>query len=352
MSINLNNLPYTKPIVSRDLILKDITEWDIFNKYIKTPFKLKEPFSSPFRKDTTPSFAIYTNSEGKLLYNDFVAGGGDCFQFVKYLFNYQSWHEVYSRIAIDFWIDYKYYCSDKIANDFKNPKPKTGTKPPKQRNLNLGVTTREWEDKDFKYWKQFGITIRTLRKYNVYPISHIIFKSIVREKIINADTLAYAYIEKKDSKISYKIYQPHSKYKWFGSVNTSIWQGWSQLPLYDEMLILTKSLKDVMAITQICGLPAVSLQSEKTKPKINVLNQLKKRFSKIYVLYDNDYDKQINYGQEFAHKLCDIFELTNLRIPDNWESKDFSDLVKNEGKDIAKSLLQSLIEKNNNEIPF
>lgn len=357
MSINLNNLPYVKPIVSREGLLKHMSEWDIFTRYLNCNIKLKEPMSSPFRKDTTPSFAIYRNNYGKILYNDFVLGGGDCFQFVKYLFNYTSWYEVYSRIAIDFFIDHNFHCSDKVDNKFTGKKPELNKQPPKQKELKLAVSVRGWEDYDREYWTKYSIGLTTLRRYNVHPIDYIIFRTDEeKEKIIKSDKHAYCYIEKKDGVTSHKIYQPFSSYKWFGDVNTSIWQGWEQLPTYNDILILTKSLKDIMCISDTCRLPAVSLQSEKIKPKKSIINSLKKRFTNIFVLYDNDYDKSSNYGQIFSSELCEEFDLINLKIPSKWKAKDYSDLVKKEGSYLARKILENLISESKiekyNDVPF
>jgi len=360
MKINLNKLPYVnKPIISREVILKNITEWDIFKKYINNDIKLKEPFSSPFRKDNTPSFALFRNSTGDILYNDFVLGGGDAFQFVKYYFGYNSWFDVYSRIAVDFWLDNIYHCKNSIKNEYKKYKPETGAKPVKINDkVKIGVTVRPWKDYDIKYWNSFGIDHITLLKYNVFPVDYIIFKSNSKEKTVKADKYSYAYYEFKDGEATFKIYQPFSKYKWFSDVNTSIWQGWRELPVSDEILIWTKSLKDVMSINETCRLASVSLQNEKIKPKINVVNELKRRFETIFILYDNDFDKESNYGQIFASELCDEFNIINIKIPDKYKTKDFSDLVKNFGKEKAKKILTDLISeklkklKINDNLPY
>ena len=108
-----------------------------------------------------------------------------------------------------------------------------------------------------------------------------------------------------------------------------MWQGWKQLPEKGDELIITKSLKDVMSIDSILGIPAVSLQSEGTKPKPHIIQELKNRFKTIYLLYDNDFDKEKNWGQIFAKELYKEFDMINLMIPSEFESKDFSDLVKN-----------------------
>jgi hypothetical protein len=70
-----------------------------------------------------------------------------------------------------------------------------------------------------------------------------------------------------------------------------------------------------------------------------VFEQLNDRFEDITLLYDNDFDKEINWGQKFANKLSSEFGLINCVIPNKYESKDFSDLIKNFGKETALHIL-------------
>ena len=137
-----------------------------------------------------------------------------------------------------------------------------------------------------------------------------------------------------------KIYQPFSEnYKWINNHNNSIWQGWTQLPESGDNLIITKSLKDVMALYEVAKLPAIAMQSENMLPKRHVFEQLNTRFKAIELLYDNDYDKDPNWGRIFADKFAKEFGLVDSFIPDKYESKDFSDLVKNFGKEKADHIL-------------
>ena len=64
-----------------------------------------------------------------------------------------------------------------------------------------------------------------------------------------------------------------------------------------------------------------------------------KRFEKILVLYDNDYDKAANPGQMMGNKICIKYGLINVCIPSKYESKDPSDLVKNTGIGLLKQII-------------
>ena len=83
----------------------------------------------------------------------------------------------------------------------------------------------------------------------------------------------------------------------------------------------------------------ISINSEDVLPKRHVFEQLKSRFTDIELLYDNDYDKSPNWGRIFADKFAKEFGLVDSFIPDKYQTKDFSDLVKNYGKEKAKHIL-------------
>tara|TARA_R110000796_G_scaffold236214_1_gene355503 strand:- start:82095 stop:83123 length:1029 start_codon:yes stop_codon:yes gene_type:complete len=342
MVIDLNKY-VKKPFINREVLLENINDYAIYSYYIgSSELHLNKAISSPLREDPTPSFGFYKNKEGKILYNDFVKGGGDCFMFVKQKFGYLRWFDVFSRIAIDFNLNTKYLCNENLVSDTPNKKILYDNDiiiKSKEKCI-INVSTREWQKHDYQYWNQFSIDSQMLSLYNVLPVKYI----FLNNKPIAADKHAYVYIETKDGFKTYKIYQPYSKYKWFTNNDNSVWQGWTQLPAFGEKLIITKSLKDVMSIREITGLNCIALQNEKAIPKDVIIEDLKSRFDNIYVLFDNDYDKQENWGQINAKRICRDHMLKNIVIEREYKSKDFSDLVKNHSMHLAKSVLNLKIK--------
>ena len=84
-----------------------------------------------------------------------------------------------------------------------------------------------------------------------------------------------------------------------------------------------------MCIWENTGIPSISLQAESYLPKQHVVQQLKDRFRKVYVLYDNDFNStKENYGRIFGKTMAESFDLIQLEIPNKYESKDPSDLCK------------------------
>jgi len=61
-----------------------------------------------------------------------------------------------------------------------------------------------------------------------------------------------------------------------------------------------------MAITSIMGINSTGLQNEGVKPKESIVKELKNRFENIYLLYDNDFDSETNWGRQFGEKIVNF----------------------------------------------
>jgi hypothetical protein len=121
-----------------------------------------------------------------------------------------------------------------------------------------------------------------------------------------------------------------------------VWDLWEQVFACGqrESVIITSSRKDALCIWNQLGIPSLSLQGEGYLPKPQVLNRLKSRYNKVYVLLDNDYDKDPNPGQVFSRKFEELFDLPGIIIPSLYESKDPSDLYKNHGHDVLEKVIR------------
>jgi len=332
MEYDLNSSDYNS-IIYKEEILKKIDEYGILRYYFPGLRFYKVGFS-PFREDSIPSFSI-TDKYGFIYWKDFGTGeGGNIWTLVARKFGV-SYTEALAIIASDFGVRTSNNALSKVAiNNLK------ATIPERRPPVEIGVKTRLWTKEDKVFWSQFGISKAVLERYNISPVTHVFFN----DYLVKPDKLAYVYREYKDGVVSFKIYQPYSKkYKWMSNSNSSVWEGWEQLPDKGDTLIITSSRKDVMSIYCATGLPAISLQAETTSPKPHVMQQLKDRFTNVYVLYDNDYTKPENPGRTLGKQLSDSFGLIQIEIPDEFQSKDFSDLVKNHGKEKSKILLNSLL---------
>jgi len=338
-SIDLNQIG--KPYITKDLLFQEVSDENIFRYYIKD-LQIGKIMHSPLREDKNPSFGVYVaKPQNELFYKDFALGAGDCIKFVSELLHL-SYYEALSQIALDFGLENKYTLSKGLnKSPVKGVYNKSISKDYSLKSKVINVTAREWKQRDINFWKQFGISLKILEAYNVFPIKWL----FINDEVYNVDRLAYAFMENKDDIITYKIYQPYSKYKWISNQDKSIHQGYKQLPDSGEMLIITKSRKDVMSLCAVMEIPAIGIQSESIIIKESVLQEYKDRFKKIYVLFDND-----SAGITLAFRYKSLFNIPILVIPSKYGCKDFSDLVKKYGVEESKEIFKELIKYDKSNI--
>ncbi len=326
----------SNPTVFLKDILKHVSEIDILNHYI--PIKeLPCLISSPLRVDKKPSFTIYITSFSKIRYFDLAKReGGGLFDLLGNMWG-TGFQATIGRIQRDL----KYIAKSNIPIIVGAPVTAKGLNPDVKK---LEVKLRPYEQYDLDYWARYGLPQKALLFADIYPISHIIMNKGNGDMTIKAHKLAYAYIERKDGNTTYKIYQPmNDKCKWMNSHNSSVWDLWSKLPDSGDKVIITSSRKDALCLWYHLKIPAVSLQGEGYIPKESVIKELKDRFKEVYVLFDNDYNKECNVGRENASHLCSKFNLNFIEIPSYFQSKDPSDLYYNHGDDIFKDTMNKLL---------
>jgi hypothetical protein len=338
MNLNIKDL-------TKKALMLEVQDVDIYRHYIGQDIGKDSRILSPLRKEKRPSFGFFIGNSGEIMYNDFALGKGDCIDFVQTLFSL-NFYDAMSRIVIDFKLTNKFH--HRALGEGLKKKVEISNRLDTIKRLKEGreisITRRKAEMYDINFWYKFGITKRTLSMYNVHPIEYF----FINGNPIKADKYSYAFIETKDGVETYKIYQPFSKdYKWLNNHDESVWQGWEQLPKKGEVLVITKSLKDVMSIVDILNIPSVALQSESVKPKDKIIQELHSRFERVYILYDNDFDKETNWGEEYSKKLSLEHSLIFSQIPTKFASKDFSDLVLNIGEENAKKLWEQSLQ-----VPF
>ena len=194
----------------------------------------------------------------------------------------------------------------------------TNRKPVAKKVTIIKKKTRAWSLDDKLFWEKYLITKNTLSKFEVQPLSYY----WVNESRFSCIDLTYSF--KFGTK--YKIYTPHGERKWTSNTTNRHVQGYKQLPVEGEMLIITSSLKDAMCLYEM-GLPSVALQSEMIMPDEKLIAHLKARFQHVLVFYDNDFDKPDNPGQTMATKICKEYELLNMVLPTECGYKDVSDYI-------------------------
>lgn len=309
--------------ITLDWILSKVTEYDIYAKYIGQ-FKVGMIYNSPFRKDKNPSFGIYYSKRTKqLLFKDH--GTGECGNVIKFVSLFTGKTE-YSDILSDIVDKLNITNNTKLVSS-KQYIPPTETV--------IGVVRQEFTDVDINYWKQFNISINTLKKFNVNSIKYYLCNGIVKGTYKRENPM-YAYKVYNN----FKIYRPLAdKYtKWRNNLTDYDIQGYEQLPQKGDILFITKSMKDIMCLYEM-GYPAVSPSSESTFLPKDVLEQLKTRFKRIIILFDRDVA-----GVKRSRKLSRETGLEAMFINKKFKAKDISDAVKANNFEEIKNWLNETIK--------
>ena len=308
-----------KPIYTLDWILSKVTEYDIYASYLGE-FKVGLIYNSPFREDKNPSFGIYYSKRNqKLLFKDHGTGQcGNVIKFVSLITGKTNYDDILEDI-----VNHMHITSRTKLDSSKHYIP--------SQNTIIGVVRQDFTETDKKYWSQFNISLETLKMYHVSSIKYYLCNGIVKG-IYKDDNPMYAYKVYNH----FKIYRPLAdKYhKWRNNLEQNDIQGYEQLPETGELLIITKSLKDVMCLYEM-GIPAVSPSSESTFIPNKALEVLKKRFKRILICFDRD-----NPGIKNMRKISLKTGLNCFLVHKKFKAKDISDAVKLNGFEVVKNWLK------------
>lgn len=314
-----------------EIITKRYSVYDIFSFYVGGKFKIGQPINSPLREDNNPSFGIFPDLKGELIFKDFATGDvGGWVKFVQMKFNLP-----YRWAIIRAFIDL--VLSGISVSDSNTITPNIQYH---KKKCSIGLKLASIRSCDIDYWKQYNISIDLLNEYDVIPVSTVwVDKNIVIDR--NGKDLIFGYLI--DNKI--KVYCPlaSKSRKWLGNTDSSCIFGMKQLPDKGDLLIITKALKDVMTLKSL-KYSAVSGNSETTLLKESIIEELKSRFKRIIVLLDND-----EAGIIASEKYKDRYELDYITIPFEYECKDISDLVKKHGVKFTNEWLRKTIPQEREE---
>lgn len=313
----------TDPI-TLEYILSKVTEYDIYAHYLGQ-FKVGMIYNSPFRKDKNPSFGIFYSKKSKqLLFKDH--GTGECGNVIKFVQLYTgktNYNDILQDIVAKLNIT-----SETRLDSSKQYIPSTETV--------IGVVRQEFTDIDIKYWNQFNISTKTLKKFNVNSIKYYLCNGIVKG-IYKPENPMYAYKVYNN----FKVYRPlGDKYtKWRNNLTEYDVQGYEQLPKKGDICIITKSLKDVMCLYEM-GIPAISPSSESTWLPDTVLEDVLKRFKRVLICFDRD-----GPGMRNLRKISLKTGLNGLIMHKKFKAKDISDAIKANGFDKVKEYIYAEIDK-------
>ena len=320
-----------KSTITLNDIYKITTEAEILHHYLgikSIPCKI----NSPLRLDRNPSFGIYSPNGTRITWTDFSSGErGGIFDLLNKMWG-TDFNSTITRVYNDL------VKSKKTDININKYSPKSSII--NKSNSELECKVRDWRDYDIKYWESYGISLKWLKYANVYPISHKIIVKGNKRYVFGADKYAYAFAEFKEGKTTLKIYQPYNKngFKWSNKHDKSVISLWTKIPLKGDKLCICSSLKDALCLWANTGIPSLAIQGEGYSMSDTAINELKNRFTSIYILLDND-EVGLKEGKLLASKTGFI----NIVLPKINNAKDISDLYLSlKDKKQFKSILLNL----------
>ena len=326
-----------KTALTPETILSKISAFDIFKFYMpERDWRLNTVTYSPFRNENHPSFVI-GNKYGEISFIDFAETSlrGDCFYFVKCLFNLSTMNDVLVKIDNDFGLGIsskenvnKY---KEIVKQYKQPEESI------KRYSLIQVKTKKFTKQELEYWNSYHIDIEDLRKENVYSVDKVYLNKQLF--YTNPHELTFGYLYDGH----WKIYRPFEdkKNKWLpNNVPITAMDGLDNIKNCDVAFI-NKSKKDYMVIKKLfeCSC-AVQNEGLACFSEENV-NYLKSNSKRQILSFDSD-----TTGVKNSQQITQLFEFDYCNVPKQYLSegiKDWADLGKTHG---MKAIEKYLIEKN------
>ena len=319
----------TSPSISKTEIFTRFTETQVLTTVFPEVTSIPCKISSPLRVDNHPSFGIFMGDNNHIYYKDF-GDSNEKGSLLDLLCKY--WNCTFNQ------------CLDKICSLMIKEDNNLTVKPKQIKTLTrkeidvltkIQVTVRPWHEYDYEYWGSYGIEPQWLKYAEIYPISHKIVTKEGKKYIFSADKYAYCFVERKEGNLSLKIYQPFNKkgFKWCSKMDGSVIGLWTKIPEYGDRVVICSSLKDALVLSCQCHIPTLCLQGEGYGISDTAINELKRRYKKVFICFDTDAPGKAD-GESLAKKTGFI----NI-VPDLGTEKDLSDYYKSlENKEEFKKL--------------
>ena len=317
-------------------VLARTTEFDILYHYFNVS-ELPTIIHSPLRQDNRPSFGLYTLDGKRVHYTDLATKdrGGLFDLLMKY------WGESYKDMLNHLWKDLPNFSNANVQFNSMKSERTYQYQSLKSRNIDLQCKVREWRDYDIEYWASYGISLEWLKYADVYPISHKIVIRDGQRYVFGADKYAYAYVERKEGKVTLKIYQPYNKggYKWSNRHDRSVISLWTKVPEYGDRICICSSMKDALCLWANTEIPALAIQGESYGMSDAAIGERKRRYKEVFIALDGDkagVEDSIKLQKETAFKIIDC--------PLIDKAKDWSDIYYFYGKEALLKEFKKALE--------
>ena len=325
--------PKLEPKITKEFLLSKNSEETYMSTYLKLPIT-RGLHVSPLRRDNRPTCSFCHSKKGELMFHDFGTGFHENFVGVVMEIHKCSYQEALNVIAEDF--GYISKADDRPAVKIKVSNVKLEEK----TETLIQIKPKAFSEQELKWWKGFGVTEKTLKKYKVFSCDSIFLNGdYFSSSSLRVPIYGY-YCGKKNGQELWRIYFPSKRsFRFLSNVGKSYIQGAKQLPKTGDILLVTKSQKDVMLAYEL-GIPAIAPCSEVLFLSNKQIQHLKKRFKTIVVCYDTDITGIHNLKQiKVKHP-----DLHTFFIPRKYGVKDISDFFKKYGEEETRRLAGELLK--------
>lgn len=300
-----SDLPFDSLRITKAIVETKLNVEELWNHYTGVYPDTSKRITSPLRVDKKPTCSFYW--KGSNLYMKDWNGHfhGDIYNAICYQ-NHLPYGDLKGALF-------------KIQEDFPNILTNQDredivkhTPADTDRQTVIQIKKQLWTNADVDFWTKRHISSVCLAKFDVSSVAMLWINGRLVYNY-RADDPCYAYYFGEGR---YKLYFPLRRINRFIGNSIAV-QGFRQLPETGDLLIVTKSLKDVMVLWML-GYSAIALQSESSEFYQEIYDELRPRFKKIVVLYDND-----EAGRKGAEKICNQYkDLTYIEIPEGWYSEE------------------------------
>lgn len=325
-------------IITLEMIYSKLDALQIFQHYCTNFKKCDSKFASDLRSDHNASCSIAWIN-GDYLYHDF--GTGDSFRSVNYVmqkFNL-TYYDALLKIQQDFnlIVDISFVLNKPYVVSTKNTN-KSIEVISSRKPVIIKIKSRLFNKADKSYWyDRYSVHSQTLKQFAIIPITDFWIDKLG----YSSSKYAYSYDFYWEAGVfRRKLYQPFKsadKGKWISNGGLVV-QGEGCLPYTGDLLIITKSLKDVIVLYEL-GYVAIAPTSESSWLPESYFKKQAARFKRQIIFFDNDVTGR-NKAQVFSNK----YNLKSIMVPEDIKDcKDISDVIYSKGIDFTKKLIKELL---------
>lgn len=268
-------------ILNSDEILGVLDEYSLYCHYLGyEPIPHSGKYRSPIRTDDhDPSFGIFytdKNPDRTFLFKDAATGVvGDIFRLVQYMYGYPTMRDAEKRVIKDF----------KLAEVSVEDKAKIIQHvPPPRIDVDIRIASRPFLDNEVSYWSAINIDRQIL---SIYQTTAVKYYWLATQQVVPYAPINFTFAYRIGTR--YQIYQPFASkdIKFRHNFTDKDIPGLLQLKFQSPLLVITKSMKDVMFFYSL-GYEAISPRSENTPIQEEYLKKLLGRYPNVVTFFDND----------------------------------------------------------------